>query len=305
MDNIKLFEYCIKHPEKFLDYNYMFPERDANSNSYKEKTIEIKEVLITIKKVRSKKNYQKIEEQLFSELQQKLKKYANYSEFGCFINACDSNVNENISDMGLLRRITYLYLEKRNICDITPIEWIQAIIDKGSSRKKGHAGENKLIKILEENNFLLVKKIKDFSENKKCVAKFSGSGDFSNKNIKNNFGISIGQRTQGKKLDLLVKKNKDIYFLEAKHLNTGGGEQSKQVLELIEIIKQRSPARRHFVSFLDGLHSNNILGVDSMAKKKASKTKEEIQYRDIKNTLMRNRGNYWINTAGFIRLFNE
>src|SRR3989338_1929854 len=185
MDNTELLKYCIKHPEKFLDYNYMFPERDANLNSYKKKTIEIKELLIAIKKIRGKKNSQKIEEQLFSELQQKLKKYANYSEFGCFINACDSNVNENINDPGLLKKITYLYLEKRNICDITPIEWIQAIIDKGSSRKKGHAGENKLIKILEDNKFLLVKKIEGFSRNKRCVAKFSGSGDFSNKNIKN------------------------------------------------------------------------------------------------------------------------
>lgn len=304
MDNIELLKYCIKNPEKFLDYNYIFPERDVNLNFYKRKTIEIKELLIAIKRVRSKKNSQKIEEQLFSELQQKLKKYANYSEFGCFINACDSNINENISDPGLLRKITYLYLQKRNICDITPIEWIQAIIDKGSSRKKGHAGENKLIKILEENKFSLVKKMKDFTGNKKCVAKFSSSGDFSNKNIKKNFGISIGQRTQGKKLDLLIKKDKDIYFLEAKHLNTGGGEQSKQVLELIEIIKQRSPAHCHFVSFLDGLHSNNILGIDSMAKKKASKTKEEIQYRDIKNTPIRNKGNYWINTAGFVKLFS-
>src|SRR3989344_2896539 len=264
MDNTELLKYCIKHPEKFLDYNYMFPERDANLNSYKKKTIEIKELLIAIKKIRGKKNSQKIEEWLFSELQQKLKKYANYSEFGCFINACDSNVNENINDPGLLKKITYLYLEKRNICDITPIEWIQAIIDKGSSRKKGHAGENKLIKILEENKFPLVKKMEDFSRNKKCVAKFSGSGDFSNKNIKKIFCISIGQKTQGKKLDLLIKKGEDIYFLEAKHLNTGGGEQSKQVLELIEIVKQRSPVHYHFVSFLDGLHSNNILGVEGM-----------------------------------------
>ncbi|MBI2041550.1 MAG: hypothetical protein HYT20_00840, partial [Candidatus Nealsonbacteria bacterium] len=141
-------------------------------------------------------------------------------------------------------------------------------------------------------------------KNKKCMAKFSGSGDFSNKNIKNNFGISIGQRTQGKKLDIIIRKNKDIYFLEAKHLNTGGGEQNKQVLELIEIIKQRSPVRCHFVSFLDGLHSNNILKFDSEIKNKANKTKGEMQYEDLKNTLIKNKNNYWVNTAGFIKLFS-
>ena len=41
---------------------------------------------------------------------------------------------------------------------ITPIEWIQAIIDKGSSRKKGHAGENKLIEILGKNKFMVLKR---------------------------------------------------------------------------------------------------------------------------------------------------
>ena len=59
MDNIELLKYCIKHPEKFLDYNYMFPERDANVNSYKRKTIEIKEILTTIKKIRSRKTLRK------------------------------------------------------------------------------------------------------------------------------------------------------------------------------------------------------------------------------------------------------
>jgi len=303
MDNLKLLQYCIDHPEKFLDFNYMFVKKDNNLNYYEKRTKEIKELLTAIKKIKNKKNSNNVLKQLFSELQGKIKKYANYSEFGCFINACDSNVNENINDLDLLKKITYLYLEKRDMCDITPSEWIQAIIDKGSSRKKGHAGENKLITILEQKKFIKIKTIKDFNKNKKCVAKFTKSGDFSNKNIKNYFKISIGRKTQGKKLDLVIKKNKDIYFLEAKHLNTGGGEQSKQVLELIEIINKKSSGNHHFVSFLDGIHSNNILKLWSAKKKKVEKIKEEIQYNDIKKALVKNENNYWINTKGFIKLF--
>jgi len=304
MDNIKLLQYCASHPENFLDHNYMFVEKDARLDSYKKKTVEIKELLTAIKRIRTKKRARSVEEQIFGELQRKLKKYANYSEFGCFINACDSNINENINDLNLLKKITYLYLEKRDLCDITPSEWIQALIDKGSSRKKGQAGENKLIKILVKNNFIKVKTIEDFNKNNKCVAKFSRSGDFSNKNIKANFKISIGKNTQGKKLDIIIKNKKDIYFLEAKHLNTGGGEQSKQVLELIEIIKEKPLASYHLVAFLDGIHSNNILKFEGKIIRKQMKTKEEIQYVDIKKNLIKNKNNYWVNTAGLNKLFS-
>jgi len=305
MDNIRLLQYCVSYPEKFLDYNYMFVKKDSGIDYYKKKTIEIKELLTTIKRIRTKKSAGSVEEQIFVELQQKLKKYANYSEFGCFINACDSNINENINDLNLLKRITHLYLEKRDLCDITPSEWLQAIIDKGSSRKKGHAGENKLITILEKRKFAKVKTLEEFDKNNKCVAKFAKSGDFSNKNIKKHFKISIGKKTQGKKLDIIIKRDKDIYFLEAKHLNVGGGEQNKQVLELIEIIDKKPLSNHHFVSFLDGIHSNDILKPRAVIKNGVERVKEEIQYNDIRKALTKNKNNYWINTAGFIKLFHS
>jgi len=115
MNNIKLLQYCIKHPEKFLDYNYMFVKEDRCLNFYKKRTVEIKELLITIKNIKNKQKSQATLDQIFIELQGKLKKYANYSEFGAFINACDSTMNENISDMNLLEKVTYLYLEKREL----------------------------------------------------------------------------------------------------------------------------------------------------------------------------------------------
>jgi hypothetical protein len=311
MNNIKLLQYCIRHPEKFLDYNYMFVKKDPNLNCYRERTIEIKELLITIKNIKNKQKSQNTLNQLFIELQQKLKKHANYSEFGSFINACDSTVEESINNMGLLKKITYLHLEKRKVSDITPTEWIQAIIDKGSSRKKGQAGENKLIKILEKKGFVKTKEIKEFVNQNRCVAKFSKRGEFSNTNIKKTFNILIGKKTQGKSLDLIIKKNKDIFFLEAKHLNTGGGEQNKQVLELIEIVNIKPTGKNyHFVAFLDGIHSNNIFNIGRQLrnkirqKKESRKTKEQIQYEDIKKALTKNENNYWINTAGFLKLFS-
>lgn len=305
MNNIKLLQYCIRHPEKFLDYNYMFIKKDRHLNSYRKRTTEIKELLITIKNIKNKQKSQATLDQIFIDLQKKLKKYANYSEFGSFINACDSNMNENINDIDLLKKITYLYLEKRKFSDITPIEWIQAIIDKGSSRKKGQAGTNKLIKILERKGFLKVKKIQEFVNKKKAVAKLSSRGEFSNKNVKKNFKISIGRKTQGKSLDLIIKNNRDIFLLEAKHLNTSGGGQNKQVLELIDIIKNRPPqSNYHFVSYLDGLHSNTILAAGNSIKDQKEKNKIQKQYKDIIKALSQIKNNYWVNTVGFIKLIS-
>lgn len=311
MNNIKLLKYCIENPEGFMDKNYMFTKSDPKLNTYERKTKEIKELLIAIKKVKSKKNAQGILNQLFKELHGKLKRDANYSEFGCFINACDSYMQEVINNLDLLKKITGLYLNKRTLNDIVPSEWIQAIIDKGSSRKKGHVGEDKLVNILKNKKFVFVKKFLNFKKHKKCIAKFSKSGDFSNKNIKKNLSVSFGKGTQGKTLDLIIKNNKDIFFLEAKHLNTGGGEQNKQVLELIKIIN-RSPSLRnyHFVDFLDGRYSNVILDVskyETSLKRKNPRDfkKEELQYIDIKKALMKNKSNYWINTSGFNKLFSK
>ena len=105
MDNLKLLQYCINHPEKFLDYSYVFVKTDPKLKSYQKRTTEIKELLITIKNIKNKKESQNTLAQILIELQQKLKKYANYSEFGSFINACDSTIEENINDLGLLKRI--------------------------------------------------------------------------------------------------------------------------------------------------------------------------------------------------------
>ncbi|MEK6885002.1 MAG: hypothetical protein AABY22_35550, partial [Nanoarchaeota archaeon] len=162
MTNLELFEYCKRNPEKFLDTNYMFIEKDPKINSYKEKTKVIKNKLIAIKEVLSKKNSEKVIEELYKELQDELGEYANYSEFGAFVNACDSKVEEVFDDITLLKKITKLYLEKRDLNEIVPSEWIQALIDKGSSRKKGKAGENKLIALLNKSGFLLTKKAEEF-----------------------------------------------------------------------------------------------------------------------------------------------
>ena len=304
--NLHYYKISKENPEKFLDQNYMFVEKDLGMSFYVSKTHKIKELLTTIKNIKNKNNSEKLLNEIFLELQNTIKKYSNYSEFGCFINACDSTIEENINDIKLLKTITFLYLEKRKLTDIVPSEWLQAIIDKGSSRKKGHAGEKKIMDILEGSGFLKAKDIPDFKNYNKCSAKLSKRGKFSNKNIKKFFGISIGNKNQDKSLDVIVKNGKEVFFIEAKHLNTGGGGQHKQVLDLIEIIRKNNAKNNyHFVAFLDGVFSNTLLSAGSEAENKEEAVKTKLQYKDIMEALNKNQNNFWVNTAGFRALFSD
>lgn len=308
MNNIELLNYSISKKEEFLDNYYMFVEKDKSLDLFEKNIKELKEILITIKRLMINDEKGKTLERLYIQLQNIIgDKGINYSEFGCFINACDSNRNEVKIDMYLLKNITDIYLKKRDLNEIVPLEWIQAIIDKGSSRKKGHTGIKKLIDYLISNDYKETKRYDEFKQINLCFAKFIKNGDFSNNGIKKNFGISLGVNNQNKMLDLLIKKNRDFYFLEAKHMNTGGGAQNKQIVELIDIIKiNPQKYNYHFVAFLDGIYFNKLFSTNKLSKQHKDENLIKIsnQRKDILGTLKRIKNNYFINTEGFIKLFS-
>jgi hypothetical protein len=108
-------------------------------------------------------------------------------------------------------------------------------------------------------------------------------------------------KKQNKMLDLIIKNGKQIFLLEAKHLNVGGGEQDKQVSELIEIMNLKEDNKNIFyISFLDGTYSNRLLGkIDKKSKKNIKQRKE------IEKCLKNNPANFWMNTNGFLEFSKD
>ncbi len=101
-------------------------------------------------------------------------------------------------------------------------------------------------------------------------------------------------------MDLIIKAKNKIFLCEAKHLNTSGGGQDKQLSELIEILSLKEKNQNIFyIAFLDGNYSNILLA----SKKCGDKLK--TQRKEIKKYLKNNPRNYWLNTAGFISLFSD
>lgn len=292
--NLHYFEISKNNQEKLLDDFYVFDERHPDLNKYIKNTKEIKNILITIRTLQRKKEKSEMIDKYFLELSKVIGKYSNCSEYACFVNACDNIINEVKNETKLLKKITERYFAKRVLNEMVPEEWVQAILDTNSSRKKGKCGENKLIHILKRKGFEEVFNWDDFFKTDYCVVKFSKK--FSLKNIRENLGVKIKTKKQNKTLDLIIKAKNKILLCEAKHLNTSGGGQDKQISELIEILNLSEKNGVSYISFLDGKYSNILLSSNGHGNKITTQRKE------IKKFLNNNPNNYWVNTAGFEHL---
>ncbi|MBI2459285.1 MAG: hypothetical protein HYV53_01895 [Parcubacteria group bacterium] len=297
LNNLHYFEISKNNQEKLLDDFYVFDEKNPDLDKYIKNTKEIKNILITIRTLQSKKEKPAVIDKYFLELSKIIGKYSNCSEFACFISACDNFIDKAKSEIDLLKKITEKYFAKRVLNEMVPEEWVQAILDTNSSRKKGKCGENKLISILKKQEFKEVFDWDDFSKTDYCVVKFSKK--FSLKNVRKNLGIKIKTKKQNKILDLIIKAKDKILLCEAKHLNTGGGAQDGSISELIEILGLREKNGVSYISFLDGKYSNILLGENGHGDKITAQRKE------IKKYLTNNPNNYWVNTVGFTRLIAD
>lgn len=301
-NNFHYFNISKENPEDPIDEAYCFFEINKDIKKYTEHIKKLKELLITIKTITNNKKTKLNTDELFINLQDllTLNNYSNSSEFGCFINACDSTLDNARKDTELLKQITYKYFEKRIVNDIVPEEWIQAVLDSNSSRKKSKNGEKKIANILNENNFNLVKNISDFKKTKRCYAFCETKSDFSTAKLRLNLKLKINTKKQNKNLDVIFKCGKNIFILEAKHLNTNGGGQDKQISELIEILSLKEKDKNiHYISFLDGVYSNILLNNTKYKGKTSTQIKQMNKY------LQNNKNNFWVNTIGFQKLIRD
>lgn len=307
-NNIHYLKSSINNLEPLLDEFYIFTTWDKNIDKYVEKTKELKDILITIKTLKKENEKQDLNF-LYEKIQTLLFNYGNKSELACFISACDCNIEKFKKDnLNILIKIIDLFIEKRGICEFTYKEWLQAILDTGSSRKKGKIGEEKIITIAKKYKYHLVNNFDDLIKNKKAIATLKTIGDFSINNIKEKLNINLDFKNQNKILDIIIKNNEKYFFIEAKHLKISGGEQDKQIAELINILRTNSKnINIHFIAFLDGIYSNNLLNEINKIfnKEELNENKFGKQATDIYNALTQNKNNLWLNTFGLNELLKD
>ncbi|KKS67678.1 MAG: hypothetical protein UV36_C0004G0003 [Parcubacteria group bacterium GW2011_GWC2_42_6] len=298
MSNLVYFKISQENPEPSLDGFYIFEKRNPDIKKYIDNTKQIKNYLITIRMLLDKKEKKDVVDKYFRLLANSLNEFSNCSEFSCFINACDNVLGFVKNDLSLLKEIAKRYFKNRIFNEGVPEEWIQAILDSNSARKKGTCGENKLLYFLERAGFKRINTWNDFNKCEKCVVRFSEI--FNLDAARKNLDINIKTHKQNKRLDLIIKDKEKIYLLEAKHLNTSGGGQDKQISELIELLSLSEKNKNvSYISFLDGNYSNVLLGEGRVMGKL------KTQRRDINKFLKKKPNNYWVNTAGFKKLLEN
>lgn len=290
-NNLHYFNISKSHPEDLLDDFYIFDEKHPELSAYVEQTKEIKHILITIRTLQRKGEKESFIDTYFLELSALLGSFSNCSEFACFVNACDNTIKDVTNNIDTLKRITKRYFAKRMLNEVVPEEWIQAILDTNSARKKGACGEKKLVQMLARRGFVDVFDWNGFSQHEYCVLRFSKKINL--KNVRKNLGVDIKTKKQNKTLDIIIKAEKRILLCEAKHLNTSGGAQDKQISELIEVVGLHEDNGASYISFLDGNYSNVLLSDNGGGQK------IETQRREIVRCLEHYSKNYWVNTAGF------
>ena len=111
--NLRYFEISKNNQEKLLDDFYVFDEKHRDLRKYIENAKEIKNILITIRTLQSKKEKQSVIDKYFIELSKIIGKFSNCSEFACFVNACDNIINDVKGEINLLKKITERYFAER------------------------------------------------------------------------------------------------------------------------------------------------------------------------------------------------
>ena len=294
-----------------LEERYMFLSKSSKLNKYVDNTKKIKELLCTIKTLEATgDNADKFYKDLYSIVS---KEYASKSELVCFFNACDCTLKTISNQYDTFKKVISFYLKHRDLTDITPKEWIQALIDKGASRSKGTIGEKKLVEMAEQQGFVHVDTWEEFLKLDKAVVRFK-KNKFDLRTIRNKLGINLDFHTQNKMLDIILKSKNNYIFIEAKHLKEGGGSQDKQIKELIEIISENTTNSNIFLgAFMDGIYSNVLLdGITKTLFRMPCKLLEEEksdklknQRHDIVQNLKINVHSFWFNTAGFAEFLKD
>lgn len=296
-DNLYYFEYSLKHPEPIWDeYFYPFLESTVNKKEYGN--------ILTLEKYILKIGNNPTNKDIGILLDLLKRKGCEKSYFAFFLRTCDLSAAEvtdrNYYDLmeriGATKKALRIYKDKRNAPQ-TDKNSLQAYNDAQTAKRRSDAGEKKVIEL---SGLSLAT---DLADLKNRIAKISKNrGKFKMKDVKKKFGIKFKFSKKEKVPDCIFSIKDKIFILEAKHVNGQGGAQNSSISELVSLLelKEKNP-KVSYVAFLDGCYTK-YLTVSSPNKN--GKKPEKQLYR-IGETLKRNKNNYFVNTAGFIRMIGD
>mgnify|MGYP003394146616 CR=1 FL=1 len=320
IDNIELLSFSLNNPEPILDDYYIkkgnlvISDDPKKSTDLMLKNLDLIECISAYSFAKKSKNKSSINDALSSALNIVMSKNINFSEFVSFWPIVDISYSlfrnlEEDDQKEILEEIMNKYVELRHglYSNIGySATTLQVGKDAKAHKESGNLAIKKVSELLEKRGFLNsnTEDLGNFFSGKSkkyLVADKAGKKLF--KKIIKEKGIKFkwSRGKENKMPDFLVRDADDIFIMEHKHMKEGGGGQNKQVNELIDFINfSENNKNVYYISFLDGLYFN--LFTDERYLKKG---KIYDQLKGIKKALSQNKGNYFVNTSGFINLIGK
>lgn len=201
----------------------------------------------------------------------------------------------------LIRKTVELFLENRHEMYLShgySDQVLQVMADASAPRRKGATGTKKLSAIMQLFDISRAGTLDVFKSTEKVYI-LPDKGD--SKLLKEiidfyKIDFSFRKHRDNKNPDIVFKIGSEIYILEHKLTNGGGGSQNMEINEIISFIGCReSNSKVHYISCLQGDYLNKL-------NKKNKEPKPRTQYRNIIKNLKGNKRNYFVNEFGLIEL---
>lgn len=296
-DNLHYFEYSLKHPEPIWDEQfYPFLESVVKKSEYKNILI-LEDYLLKFGNKITNKNIETLLDLL-------KKKGCEKSYFAFFLRTCDLSAAEvtnqdyySLSERTDATKKALLIYRKNRGTPKTDKFSLQAYNDAQTAKRRSDAGEKKVIDL---SGLPLAK---DLADLKNKIAKISkNKGKFKIKDVNKKFGIKFKFSKKEKVPDCIFGIKDKVFILEAKHVNGQGGAQNSSISELVSLLelKEKNP-KVSYIAFLDGCYTKYL----TVSKPNKNGTKPEKQIYRIIMTLKNNPNNFFVNTAGFVRLISD
>lgn len=173
---------------------------------------------------------------------------------------------------------------------------LQVMSDNYSHKRNGKTSIEKILYILSPYNLKRISHINQTDEINYFFLPDKGDRVLFEEFLEK-YNLKMESRTieQNKLPDIVFNCNGQFYICELKTMKGCGGGQNKQIVEVAYFIKfSEFDSRFHYVAFLDGDYGNTLFH--------SNMPKVLAQRNDIINALNENKGNFFVNTAGFKKL---
>lgn len=317
MNNIDFFNLIASHPETLLDKAYaaandilIIPTNAHQSNSLTQANAKLIRYISTFHTLtqdlhltRTDTQVQKLLTEIMRVLEVKNIHFSAFCQYFMVHNLSFSIYKDLAEDdkRDFLFYVLEAYITKRHdvylsygYSDIV----LQTLCDNYSHKRKGMAGIRKIEQQLVGLGFSHAKKYKELGSKTYLFPDKKDKKLFKDILTKKNISFVFRDAKQGKNPDILFIVGSEIYIVEHKTMKESGGGQDKQVVEVLDFIRQQdSNPQVHYITYMDGIFVNKLVH--------ASHDKSKVQLEQATEILKKNPRNYFVNTFAFEKLLNH